>query len=122
MSHPLFNVGVADNQFIGQLLNHFSDGRILPYPEQKAGYVLPEAYNRLARFEEVKRGSTSTSQSLGLDVTPTDTVSSRNTEVTRVETELDQSGRPREEEVRVPKEVILVTWEGEDDPENPLNW
>lgn len=37
-------------------------------------------------------------------------------------TELDLSGRPREKEVGVPKEVVLVDWDGDDDPENPLNW
>ena len=37
-------------------------------------------------------------------------------------TELDLSGRPREEVVGVPKEVVLIDWDGEDDPENPLNW
>ena len=37
-------------------------------------------------------------------------------------TELDLSGRPREKEVGVPRSVVLVDWDGEDDPENPLNW
>lgn len=54
-----------------------------------------------------------------LGVAPTDTLSS-DTEV--IATELDRSGRPRDEEVSVPKDVTLVTWEGEDDPENPMNW
>ena len=85
----------------------------MPYPEQKANYIVPERY---ILTPSEKRSSNPT-PSLG--VTPTDTLSSE-TEI--VTTESDQSGRPREEEVIIPKDVILVTWEGEDDPENPLNW
>jgi DHA1 family multidrug resistance protein-like MFS transporter len=95
------------------LLNHFSAGRILPYPEQKTDYVVLERYVLPAS----EKGRNDGTPSLG--VTPTDTLSS-DIEVTT--TELDQSGRPREEEVKVPKDVVLVTWEGDDDPENPLNW
>jgi len=97
------------------LLNHFSAGRILPYPEQKAEYVVPERY--LLTASEKDRSDATPS----LGVTPTDTLSS-GSEVIAHQLELDQSGRPREEEVAVPKDVILVTWEGDDDPENPLNW
>jgi len=95
------------------LLNHFSAGRILPYPEQKVDYVVPERYI-LTSAEKKPNDATAS-----LGVTPTDTLSS-DTEITT--TELDQSGRPRVEEVIVPKDVVLVTWEGQDDPENPLNW
>jgi DHA1 family multidrug resistance protein-like MFS transporter len=95
------------------LLNHFSAGRILPYPEQKADYVVPERYI----LTPSEKGRSDATPSLG--VTHTDTLSS-DIEITT--TELDQSGRPREEEVKVPKDVVLVTWEGDDDPENPLNW
>jgi len=85
----------------------------LPYPEQKADYAVPERYI----LTPSEKGRTDVPPSLG--VTPTDTLSS-DTEITT--TELDQSGRPREQEVKVPKDVVLVTWESEDDPENPLNW
>lgn len=105
-------------QFIGQYVNSVTKGRWLPYPEQKDGYVLPERYTRLPRT------GTKCSEG-GMTVSPTDTIDPSCTNgptETEVEVELDLSGRPREEEVEVPKEVILVTWEGEDDPENPLNW
>jgi DHA1 family multidrug resistance protein-like MFS transporter len=96
------------------LLNHFSGGNILPYPEQKGDYTVPERY--ILNSSEKKRGATSS-----LGVTPTDTLNS-DSEVIANEVELDQSGRPRNEEVAIPKDVILVTWDGDDDPENPLNW
>ena len=85
----------------------------MPYPEQKADYVVPERYI----LTPSEKGRSDVTPSLG--VTPTDTLSS-DIEITT--TELDQSGRPREEEMKVPKDVVLVTWEGDDDPENPLNW
>lgn len=101
------------------MLNHFSAGRILPYPEQKEGYVVPARYLDLSAIGEAKRRSGDVTPSFG--VTPTDTLASSDDQVVR-DIELDQSGRPREEDVQVPKDVILVTWEGDDDPENPLNW
>lgn len=98
----------------------------MPYPEQKAGYVIPAKYARYQRSE------TKRSTATGTTVTPIDTIhnsssdgipsSERSGEVDIEFTELDLSGRPREKEVDVPKEVVLVDWDGEDDPENPLNW
>jgi hypothetical protein len=89
----------------------------LPYPEQKKDYVVPARY--LQPDAEAKRGSVS-APSLG--VTPTNTQASGDSEIITSAIELDESGRPREERVTLPKDIILVSWEGEDDPENPLNW
>lgn len=105
-------------QFLGQYVNSVTKGLWLPYPEQKEGYILPKKYTRFPRVE-TKRSEG------GMTVSPTETIeptgANPDTNVEH-EVELDLSGRPREEEIEVPKEVILVTWEGEDDPENPLNW
>jgi hypothetical protein len=89
----------------------------LPYPEQKRDYIIPARY--LQPDAEAKRDSVAT-PSLG--VTPTNTQASGDSGIITSAIELDQSGRPREEQVAVPKDIILVSWEGEDDPENPLNW
>lgn len=119
--HPNCAHYTADHwQFVGQFINHFSEGRLLPYPEQKKGYVLPDKYNRLPRAETKRSDG-------GMTVSPTDTIDASLPD-TAVPTEtehqvaLDLSGRPREEEIEVPKGVILVEWDGKDDPENPQNW
>lgn len=75
---------------------------------------MPDKYARFARTE-TKRSETTSG-----GVTPTDTLDPST--ILATEVELDISGRPRTDEVEVPKEVILVDWDGEDDPENPLNW
>ncbi|KAJ7785821.1 putative caffeine resistance protein [Mycena metata] len=42
---------------VGQILNYLSSGRILPYPEQRPGYVVPRRYLAAASDEERQKES-----------------------------------------------------------------
>ncbi|KAJ7802222.1 major facilitator superfamily domain-containing protein [Mycena olivaceomarginata] len=78
---------------IGQIVNYLSNGRLLPYPEQRPGYDASSPPDT-----EIKRESTITT--LAADI---------------------ESQKQVDDATTVP-DPYLVDWEGESDPENPRNW
>lgn len=84
---------------------------------------MPSKYARFGRTE-TKRSGIEVSPTSTIPVQPSDSErgDAPELDVRFTELELDLSGRPREMVVGVPKDVVLVDWDGEDDPENPLNW
>ncbi|KAJ7207042.1 major facilitator superfamily domain-containing protein [Mycena pura] len=113
---------------IGQIVNYLSSGRLLPYPEQRPDYIVPEhflippsvknqeqitsdsnaATAHGERSDKIKNGSESNIQS------PPDTEFRR--EVTLVG-DLEKQDRDGDT-ISIP----VVGWYGDSDPENPRNW
>ena len=49
-THSIMKDLVRDS-FIGQLVNRASGGRLLPYPDQRSDYVIPERYLAKAKSD-----------------------------------------------------------------------
>ncbi|KAF5389030.1 hypothetical protein D9757_005017 [Collybiopsis confluens] len=98
---------------VGQLVNFFSDGRLLPYPEQKPGFVLSAQFvlpnsgasSSLSDSDDAKKSKT---------FEPDEALSREDTFVVgekEAGTKLDAPSDPR-----------LVGWYSNDDQDNPRNW
>jgi DHA1 family multidrug resistance protein-like MFS transporter len=90
-------------QFVGQVINAVSNGRLLPYPEEEPGFVLPPQYQ-----QHDKGASPQPRPRPGvMGETPVSEVPTPcHTPVTG-----EAEANPN-----------LVTWYGPEDPENPMNW
>lgn len=82
--------------FIGRLLYHLSGRKVFKYPEESPDYVIPEKY--------LRQGGGEFSTATDKDKLYASVSSGES---------LDSSDHD---------DVIMVTWEGEDDPQNPYNW
>ncbi|KAJ7151504.1 major facilitator superfamily domain-containing protein [Mycena filopes] len=115
---------------VGQILNYVSSGRILPYAEQRPGYVVPRRYlAALTKEEGEKDRSPSASSSLatlaGTPATPlTETrppFENQASIATLKATQAEVSEKPAPADDRDILDPFLVDWE-ENDPEHPRNW
>ncbi|KAJ6531380.1 major facilitator superfamily domain-containing protein [Mycena vulgaris] len=116
---------------IGQIINYISSGRLLPYPEQRPGYVVPKhfllpsserkipdavAFDAVTlcgdSCDKTKEGSTASS--------PPDTEIKR--EVTASTLALDLESQHKQVDDSDIPDPYLVGWDGDSDPENPRNW
>ena len=121
---------------VGELLNRVSGGRILPYPDQRSDFVIPERYlatsspaststpitrvpsaATLTDKASVVSGATATLARTTVAVEKVDTV--------RSDATLEAGPEPAE--VVVDKSINtkgfqLVDWYEDDDSENPRNW
>lgn len=124
---------------VGELVNKVSGGRLLPYPDQRTGFVIPAAY--LATSSPASTSAPiSRAETLAGDKQAADDASLKaesdaapepertNIAVEKVETwnsdvtlEAGPSGVAAEALVDT-KGYQLVDWYGETDPENPRNW
>jgi len=118
---------------VGELLNRVSGGLILPYPDQRPDFVVPESYlatssstsapitrvtttQTLADKASVISGATATATRTNVAVEKVDTVQSDGTLEAGppfVESVMDKSVNT--------KGFQLVDWYGDSDPENPRN-
>lgn len=123
---------------VGEILNRISGGRILPYPDQRPDFVIPERY--LATFSPASASTPITR------VASATTLEDRHSAVSGV-TATAIHGKAAAEKEKVdgpqsdlmleagpqPTETVLeqlpdtkgftvVDWYGDDDPENPRNW
>ncbi|KAL7783170.1 major facilitator superfamily domain-containing protein [Trichoderma afarasin] len=86
---------------IGILIRTFSNHKLLKYPEEQEGFVLPAQYS--------SRGHQS-----AVSVLPS---SSRGTKVN-----LEGTSEPSSGSEDSNKKTVFVTWYSDQDPENPQNW
>ncbi|KAJ3767819.1 major facilitator superfamily domain-containing protein [Lentinula raphanica] len=108
---------------LGQLINYFSNGRLLPFPEERLDFVVPARYLNPSSSEatptivdqQSKKDPTVTTE-IEVPVSGDDAVD-ENLEggMTVVDLEKGNDGSGDED-------AYLVTWYGEDDPANPKNW
>jgi DHA1 family multidrug resistance protein-like MFS transporter len=113
---------------IGQIVNYLSSGRLLPYPEQRPGYVVPKHY--LLPTSERKDSDALTSDAAticedsrdkskdGSNLSsPPDTEIKRESTITTLAADLE-SRKQVDDSTAVP-DPYLVDWDGDSDPENP---
>lgn len=84
--------------FFGRLIYHLSSRKLFNYPEEQAHYVIPEKYLHKGESEYSTCSSISNIEPYSSE---TSSLSSKT---------LADNG------------LIIVTWDGEDDAENPYNW
>lgn len=108
---------------VGQLVYHLSGRKVLKYPEEKAGFIVPQRYRTDKTPESSSastRGATSGVPSRPQRLEGQDGGGGDDDRVDGV-LAVASSGDP--EELGDDKEkVIVVGWYGDDDPENPQNW
>jgi len=136
---------------VGQLVNKLSRGRLLPYADQRADYVVPERYRHLARAHAIVDDTTIPTPEKGLSLDDTSKLPTRPTSpevevpssrtstlvrdsvigtTTAIEKTKDvEEGDAirlaetfKEHEVDVKINPSLVDWDGPNDPDNPRNW
>ncbi|KAI5481913.1 MFS transporter, DHA1 family, multidrug resistance protein [Pseudohyphozyma bogoriensis] len=113
---------------VGQFLNYVSKGRILPYADQRADYVVPSRY-LLTGSNVVDVGASTPNSDRTLSTNPTADavtlvdaagVAAKNT------ADLEKGDQLAEAKLNnlpaVVEDPYLVTWEGPNDPDNPRNW
>jgi DHA1 family multidrug resistance protein-like MFS transporter len=113
---------------IGQIVNYFSKGRLLPYPEQRPGFVVAKHY--LLPSSERKNSDALASDAATLCgdsrdkskeesnfSSPPDTEIKRESTITTLAADLE-SQKQVDDSTAVP-DPYLVDWDGDSDPENP---
>lgn len=110
------------NSVFGQIVNHLSGQKLLPYLEETTDFVAPDKYlpgnNTDAALLEKK------SQTLGQPVTlelTTEELSSSNASFQDADLEKGTES-PDAEPTQPSHNYIVVDWYDENDQENPLNW
>jgi DHA1 family multidrug resistance protein-like MFS transporter len=109
---------------IGQIVNCLSNGRLLPYPEQRTGYVVPKHYLLPSSQRKASDEFASDAATLCGDCdktkdasSPPDTEIKRESTITTLAADIE-SQKQVDDATTVP-DPYLVDWEGESDPENP---
>ncbi|KAJ7128070.1 major facilitator superfamily domain-containing protein [Mycena filopes] len=105
---------------VGQIANYMSSGRILPYADQRRGYVVPERFLATSSRSEAASVSSREKQQRQLSAATTP-----NAHELAHESSVATLTVPQSAGVEKPKEEVpdpwLVDWE-ENDPDNPRNW
>lgn len=109
------------DSFWGRVLYHISQHKIVSYKEEHSDYIVPERYygnEKIVDEESIK------SKERGEVLTPDDNDNSNeNNENENNESSASStSGTVAEGVEKADDGKIIVTWDGEDDPENPYNW
>ncbi|KAF7364912.1 MFS general substrate transporter [Mycena venus] len=110
---------------IGQIVNYLSGGRLLPYPEQRPGYVVPKRFLLPSSERKISDDDAATLCGEACDKTkvlssPPDTEMKRESTISTLAADLE-SRKQVDDETTVP-DPYLVDWDGDTDPENPRNW
>lgn len=92
---------VVRDSFWGQIIYHLSKRKVLTYKEDSASYVIPEKYDDLKNSSSPTLAEPKTQQFQNSDISSD--IGSKGTEIPE-------------------RDVFIVSWDGEDDPENPYNW
>lgn len=113
----------------GTLLNRLSNGKILPFPEQLPGFVVPEKYLHTPDAAPLQ-----TASDAGLEKsTPASADDDSSAHLPDHEDACDLESfidplqadigeKPAEDPAAADPQVILVDWYGPDDAQNPKNW
>jgi MFS transporter, DHA1 family, multidrug resistance protein len=117
---------------VGELLNRASGGRILPYPDQRSDFVIPERYlatsSPASTSTPITRVPTSETLADKASVASAATAFRTNVAVEKVDTvHSDNTLEAGPSEAAIEKAIDtkgfqLVDWYGDDDAENPRNW
>lgn len=100
--------------FWGRVIYHVSGRKLFNYEEEDPNYIVPTKY--LGKEERIENDSLN-NKKVEADGDATSNVDASSTSSA---SSIDSSARSSE--TISTDDHILVDWEGEDDPENPLNW
>jgi DHA1 family multidrug resistance protein-like MFS transporter len=111
---------------IGQIINYLSNGRVLPYPEQRPGYVVPKHFLLPSSERSDSDAVASDAATLCGDKTkeesktssPPDTEMKRESTASTLAVDLESQQKHLDEATAFP-DPYLVGWNGDSDPENP---
>jgi DHA1 family multidrug resistance protein-like MFS transporter len=122
----------------GEILNRVSGGRILPYPDQRPTFVVPERYlatfspasastpiTRVASAATLADRHSAVSGATAAAIHAKAAVDVEKADVPQSDSTLEAGPQPTEtalEQLPDTKGFTLVDWYGDDDPENPRNW
>jgi DHA1 family multidrug resistance protein-like MFS transporter len=106
-------------------VNYVSGGRLLPYPEQRPGYVVPKHFLLPSSERKQSDGLASDAATLCGDSgdktkttpSPPDTEIKRESTITTLAADIE-SQKQVDDATTVP-DPYLVDWDGDSDPENP---
>lgn len=100
----MFLAKFVRESFWGRIIYHASGRKVFNYPEEKKDYIVPEKY--YSKEEQI---------------TPEDNNAKDEPDA---ESQSNASNDPSETSsgTALGSKEVIVTWEGEDDPENPYNW
>ncbi|KAJ7151055.1 major facilitator superfamily domain-containing protein [Mycena filopes] len=110
---------------IGQIINYASRGRLLPYPEQRPGYIVPKRFLLPSSQRQLDAAVPDDATKVG---TPSRISSPPNTEIKRESTmmtlaaDLESKSQNQVDDDTTLSDLYLVGWDGDSDPENPRNW
>jgi len=116
---------------VGQFLNRVSHGKILPYPEERPGFVVPEHFllrkGDNQQITEKNRQTTPPSSQTTRAPTPEGTPRRGDSDCQTLTDATAQRIRdklqhPQNNVLEEGKDRHLVGWYSDDDPENPQNW
>ncbi|KAJ7173449.1 major facilitator superfamily domain-containing protein [Mycena filopes] len=103
---------------VGQIINYVSSGRILPYADQRAGYVVPERFLASSRSEAASICNPEKQQRPSGTTTPNAPELTRQSSVATLAATAVEKSKEGGEDLLDP---WLVDWE-ENDQDNPQNW
>ncbi|KAJ7128081.1 major facilitator superfamily domain-containing protein [Mycena filopes] len=108
---------------IGQIINYASNGRLLPYPEQRPDYVVPKRFLLPSSQRQLDATASDEATKVGTPriSSPPDTEIKRESTITTLAADLESKQKQVDDDTTVP-DPYLVGWDGDSDPENPRNW
>ncbi|KAJ3738645.1 major facilitator superfamily domain-containing protein [Lentinula detonsa] len=127
---------------VGQIINYFSNGTLLPYPEERSDFIVPagflpsetptivDAYDssdgQVQKHNSDQLSGSNNGKKEDLTTTTTEAVIPFSREDTLDENErtleIARTTDTSEREKPSTDDPYLVTWYGDNDPENPKNW
>lgn len=104
---------------VGQILNFVSRGRILPFPDQRPGFVVPSRYLLTPASGQVIDGEQQPKPQSDVSTL----VDAEGTIRARDSIDLEKGDSDvKEATANTPVDPFLITWDGPDDQDNPRNW
>lgn len=101
---------------VGQILNFVSRGRILPFPDQRPGFVVPSRYLLTPASGQVIDGEQQPKPQSDVSTL----VDAEGTIRARDSIDLEKGDSDvKEATANTPVDPFLITWDGPDDQDNP---
>ncbi|KAJ3982115.1 major facilitator superfamily domain-containing protein [Lentinula detonsa] len=127
---------------VGQIINYFSNGTLLPYPEERSDFIVPAGFlpsetptivdvydssdGQVQKHNSDQLSGSNNGKKEDLTTTTTEAVIPFSREDTLDENErtleIARTTDTSEREKPSTDDPYLVTWYGDNDPENPKNW
>lgn len=111
---------------LGQLLRYFTNNRLFQYPEEHAGFELPDPWAHMlgtTKLPETKQNGSATPSTVTTLPSDQNTISDTTSEKPDVESGHANEDKTSYSIAKVANDgTILVDWYSDHDPDNPQNW